>query len=79
MEFFINLLIVLYTTVLTIPMFQTSVTAFYCAQSNPFTSRQECYVGSHVLIAILGLLNMLCLMLVNVFYAMYYYSRNPFS
>ena len=30
-EFFVNLMVVLYSTVLTIPMFQTSLTAFYCS------------------------------------------------
>jgi hypothetical protein len=32
-----------------------------------------------ILIAVLGALNFLWLLFVNVFYAMYYYNRNPFS
>jgi hypothetical protein len=70
---------VLYTTILTIPIFQTSLTAFYCSVDNPFTSQQDCYIGSHIIIVIMGIINCLWLLLVNAFYAMYYYSRNPFS
>lgn len=78
-EFYANLLMVLYTTILTIPIFQTSVTAFYCSADNPFTSQQNCYVGSHIIIVIMGILNCMWLLVVNAYYTMYYYSRNPFS
>ena len=78
-EFFINLMMVLYSTVLTIPMFQTSLTAFYCSSDNPFTSIQNCYIDAHILIAILGVLNFVWLVVVSAYYMMYYYSRNPFS
>ena len=78
-ESFINLLTVGYTTVLTIPVFQTSITAFYCDSSNPFTMSQDCYVGSQIFIVVLGILNCCWLFLINFFYAMYYFNRNPFS
>jgi heme/copper-type cytochrome/quinol oxidase subunit 2 len=39
-EYFVNLLMVLYTTVLTIPIFQTSATAFYCSASSIYSTTQ---------------------------------------
>jgi hypothetical protein len=68
-----------YTTVLTIPIFQTSVTSFYCSAGNPLTNKQDCYVGGHVLMVMVGVMNCVWLFVVNVYYAMYYFNRNPFS
>lgn len=75
-EYFINLFTIGYTTVLTIPIFQTSITAFFCSNSNPFTNRQQCYISTHIIIAVLGIFNVLWLTLVNFFYAMYYFNPN---
>ena len=69
----------LQTTILTIPMFQCSLTAFYCSSENPFSNKQNCYVGSHIIIAGIGFMNLIWLLFVNFFVAVYYYNRNPFS
>lgn len=68
-----------YNTFLTIPVFQTSVTAIYCTDTNPFTAIQGCYSGSQIIIMVMGIFNVLWLLLINVYYSFYYYSRNPFS
>ena len=36
-------------------------------------------MDAHILIAVLGMLNFLWLIVVNAYYTMYYFSRNPFS
>ena len=78
-EYFINLMIMLYTTVLVIPMYQCSLTAFYCDSANPFASQQQCYVGPQIIIAAMGFLNLAWLLFLNFFVSLYYYNRNPFS
>ena len=60
-------------------MFQCSLTAFYCSSGNPFTLTQNFYVGSHILIAAMGFVNLVWILFINFFVAVYYYNRNPFS
>jgi hypothetical protein len=70
---------IFYNTVLTIPIFQTSITAIYCTSINPFTNIQQCYQGSHIIIMILAIFNMAWLLTTNIYYTLYYFIRNPFS
>lgn len=71
---------IFYTTILTIPMFQTALTAFYCSTTNnPFTMIQKCYEGTELIIAILGFLNLVWLLFITFFYSMYYCNHSPFS
>jgi len=53
-----------YNTFLTIPVFQTSVTAIYCTDTNPFTAIQGCYSGSQIIIMVMGIFNVLWLLLI---------------
>jgi hypothetical protein len=79
LEYFINLLMVAFCTFLTIPICQTSVSSIYCQSTAPLTKVQDCYSSSQVIVAILGAINMIWLVAVNLYFSLYYYNRNPFS
>ena len=68
-----------FNTCLTIPIFVSSITALYCVPGSAFARNQECYEGYGVFIAFLAFLNLVWLGVTNVYFSLYYYSRNPFS
>lgn len=78
-DYFINLLVVSLSTFLTIPICQTSMTSIYCSTSSPFTSILNCNSTSQISLAILGSINIIWVLATNIYFALYYYSRNPFS
>lgn len=77
-EYFINFIIIAYNTFLTVPIFQTSLTAIYCLPDTPFMLYETCYSGVSLFIMALGTINMAWLLILNLYYTIYYYSRNPF-
>lgn len=79
LEYFINLFMICFNTIFTIPVCQTAVTSIYCLDSAPFTARQSCYSTTQLFILFLSLINLVWLLMSNLFFALYYYSRNPFS
>jgi hypothetical protein len=79
LEYFINLLMISFSTFLTIPICQTSVSSIYCQDTAPLTMAQDCYSSTHICIAILGMFNIIWLLAINLYFSLYYYNRNPFS
>jgi hypothetical protein len=79
LEYFINLLMVSFSTFLTIPICQTSVLSIYCQREAPFTKIQNCYSSTQICIAILAVINIIWLIVINLYFSLYYYNRNPFS
>jgi hypothetical protein len=67
-----------FNTFLTIPIFQTSVTAIYCSDSLPYTEVITCYDTPQICIFILAIFNLGWLLVTNIYFSLYYYSRNPF-
>jgi hypothetical protein len=79
LEYLINLLMVCFNTILTIPVCQTSISSIYCLPSGPYSAMQNCYSTSQICIAILATINFAWLLLSNLYFSLYYFSRNPFS
>lgn len=68
-----------FSTFLTIPICQTSVTSIYCQKTAPLTMAQDCYSSTQIFIVILGVINIVWLLAINLYFSLYYYNRNPFS
>ena len=60
-------------------MFQSSINAFYCSSTNPFSLKENCYAGVNLIYSFLGLSNLVWIIVMNFFYSLNYYNRNPFS
>jgi hypothetical protein len=76
----LNMMFLIFNTVLTIPFLGFSVNVLYCNQkTNPYNQGQSCYQGVHIgycFLAAFVVLAQIFQMLINVFV---YYNKNPFA
>ncbi len=69
---------IIMVTVLTTPIFLTSLLAFYCHTSNPYHPGRQCYNTYHLFIILLSLFNLVWILIVNLYFFMLYFTKNPF-
>lgn len=55
-----------------------SLLAFYCTNNNPYHPGRTCYDTFHLMLIFMGFLNIAWLLIINVYYFMIYYTKNPF-
>ena len=55
-----------------------SLLAFYCTNNNPYHPARTCYDTFHLMLIFMGFLNIAWLLIINVYYFMIYYTKNPF-
>lgn len=76
----LNMMFLIFNTVLTIPFLGFSVNVLYCNKStNPYNQGQSCYQGVHIgycFLAAFVVLAQIFQMLIHVFI---YYNKNPFA
>ena len=70
---------VIMVTVLTTPIFLSSLLAFYCHQANPYHPGRQCYNTYHLLIILLSFFNLIWMAAINLYFFLFYFTKNPFS
>lgn len=66
-------------TVLTIPIFLPSLLVFYCHSESPYHRGRDCYSTYHLFLIIISLINILWLCTINIYYFLFYFTKNPFN
>ena len=66
-------------TIYTIPNALSSLLIFYCHPSSPYHPNRDCYDTYHLFLIFMGLINLLWILIINIYYFMLYYVDNPFK
>ena len=70
---------IIMVTVLTTPIFLSSLLAFYCHKANPYHHDRQCYNTYHLFIILLSFFNIIWMAAINIYFFLFYFTKNPFS
>lgn len=71
--------IILFNTILTIPIANVSMITLYCHNSSMYHLTRKCYDPAHIVLCVLSAINLLVIVLSTLLYWFIFYVRNPFS